>query len=233
MSDVDIPHPKGNMLTGKLGPLPVWAWGAIIGGGALAFYLLRNRQSATVTANATTGEALDTVADPWTGPTTGTSNAAPVNPDSSTGGTTDNQSWLNLAISGTANKLSASPSAVSSVLSRYLYDGGSFTKQEQTYIDTAIQLYGAPPQGTGASSSFPSSATSGQPAKGQYQIQTVQKAGGQKALRFVNTATGKQTSINGSSDASGLLSWIQSINNGSGSANVRTADIAAYRAKVD
>lgn len=240
MSDIDNPIPKGNFLTGKLGPMPVWAWGAILGVGVLGFYLLRNRGAVPTADTTTDGSALDTVDDPFTGPTTGNSNAAPTVPGSVSGSPTDNQSWLNQAISGTANALSASPSAVSSVLSRYLYDGGTFTATEQKYIDKAISLYGAPPQGTGGSSTFvpnppttPAKPAGSVPVKGQYQLMTVKKSGGQSVIRLVNNVTKKQTWVKTSADVRGLSAWINSINSGKSGVSVGSTNINAYRGLVD
>lgn len=52
----------GNALTRKIGPLPAWVWLAIIGaGGALAWYVWKQRQASSAASQATTlGNCTDT-----------------------------------------------------------------------------------------------------------------------------------------------------------------------------
>lgn len=42
---IDVPEDTGNIITNKLGPLPVWAWGIVILGGAYGLKLWNARKS--------------------------------------------------------------------------------------------------------------------------------------------------------------------------------------------
>lgn len=225
MSDIDNPLPKGNFLTGKLGPLPVWAWGAILGGLVLGVYLLRNRGAASTAGQTEEGSALDTIG--YT--TTGLANKEDDTTSDASGEQRDNQSWLSQAISGTANALSASPAQVSSVLSRYLFDGGSFNATEQKYIDKAINLYGAPPQGTGGSSSFTGGGTSGG-STGANVANPYTFVVTANAWYFLNSNTGKRKVIANSADKSALQAYVASL--GKGSKTPVSATVLGYIAAV-
>ena len=50
---VELPADTGNIITNKLGPLPVWAWGIVILGGAYGAKLYKDHKSGGATAKTT------------------------------------------------------------------------------------------------------------------------------------------------------------------------------------
>jgi nucleoid-associated protein YgaU len=140
----------GNILTRKIGHLPVWAYILIFGVLVAAFYWYKKKKeaSATSTEPAMTGDQLNTSYGSGTannqlspgngGATTDTSGAS--TPSSAT-----NAQWAQNA----ANTLVAQgqdPTTVSNALSAYL-DGQSLTNAQQALVNSAIQQNGEPPQG--------------------------------------------------------------------------------------
>lgn len=51
--------PSGNFLTQKMGPLPTWAWGAIVLAAALAYALYKQRKDAAATTAASTSSTAN------------------------------------------------------------------------------------------------------------------------------------------------------------------------------
>lgn len=225
MSEIDAPRPRGNFLTGKLGPLPVWAWGSILGVGVLGFYLLRNRASATTAtpAKATDGSALDSIGYVTAGlgnPPTNTDNSS----SNASGSPQDNTSWINTAATAVAAQMTASSSAVLDTLNRYVYSGGTFTGQEQKWIDTAINLKGAPPQGTNGTPTFSGSnatATSGYNKSSSYTFVETPNNGG---VYFMNAQTGKSTHIANTTDWNALKQYVNAQKSGASTVSGVSAD---------
>lgn len=221
MSDIDAPHGRG--LTGKLGPLPVWAWGGILGVVVLGVYLFRQRASGSTTApDSTDGSALDAIGYATGGlgkPAADTDNAS----SNASGSPTDSTSWISGAATAVAAQSTASAAAVLATLQRYVYQGGSFTAQEQKWIDTAINLKGAPPQGTNGDVTFqkpttstpvtttpapkPATPSTGSSAQNPY---TFFKKGGTMFITNVNT--GKSAGIKSGADYAVLRAYVASIN---------------------
>lgn len=138
-------------LTQKLGPLPVWGWGAIVGIVVLVGYFLYSRASGSSGAgSASAGSSLDPQGYQTAGIQGGSaSNTADVPAIPS------NQSWLAKAAKLVADTLSQSPSQVYNALKKYL-QGSPLTSQEQSWVDEALSRTGVPPEGTqGISDSIP------------------------------------------------------------------------------
>jgi hypothetical protein len=55
MADIEVPADTGNIITNKLGPLPVWAWGIVILGGAYGLKLWNARKAGRGTAKTSAG----------------------------------------------------------------------------------------------------------------------------------------------------------------------------------
>ena len=101
----------------KLGPLPVWAWGLILGVGGYMFYRYYKSGSSTTTGSSPTGTVLDPNAvDPNTGLTYGQEESAAMNANAtspatgslgSSGGGTDTGSTSGPSLTGELNDLQA------------------------------------------------------------------------------------------------------------------------------
>jgi hypothetical protein len=68
-------------LTRKLGPLPVWVWGVLVGAGVLGYAYLHNRNSAAAdpsAAGAAAGDPTGTAGDVTAGDLTGLDSTAPL-----------------------------------------------------------------------------------------------------------------------------------------------------------
>lgn len=81
-------------LTRKLGPLPVWVWGVLVGAGVLGYAYLHNRNSAAAdqAAGAAAGDTTGTSGDVTAGDLTGLDSTAPLSfagPISGTSGVGD------------------------------------------------------------------------------------------------------------------------------------------------
>lgn len=134
---------------GKLGPLPVWAWGTIAAVGGLIVYYLYSRSKATATKGtqaaiapgAGSGSAnFDAMGYQTLGLAANQSDSSPQITDTDT-----NQKWISRAAASVANTLALSVSNVTATLQRYVA-GYSPAPREQKVIDEAISSYGQPPQ---------------------------------------------------------------------------------------
>ncbi|UJQ86512.1 hypothetical protein SEA_LUZDEMUNDO_21 [Microbacterium phage LuzDeMundo] len=132
----------------KLGPLPVWAWGVMVGLLLVAGIFVFRQKSNTV-SNAPTNVVGGTVMDPQGYQTAGIrgGNAQTSEPSSAITPTASNASWLSDASRAVAGKIAASPSAVYSALQRYIA-GQALSAEERRWVDQAINLEGSPPDGT-------------------------------------------------------------------------------------
>jgi hypothetical protein len=72
----------------KLGPLPVWAWGLIIGVGGLVYYYYSSGSTTAASTDSTTGILDPNAVDPNTGLTYGEEEAAAETPTDTSGDTT-------------------------------------------------------------------------------------------------------------------------------------------------
>lgn len=149
----------------KLGPLPVWAWGAVLGLGVVAYMYFRNKTSGSTAASSTndsgatagtgsvlpdmTANDLGTPGD-YTGQTTSGSSVGP---------TLDNATWLAQAVAYMVTQ-GKNPLTVSQALDRYL-NGESLSWTQEQYVSAVVAKFGLPPQGVSSDSSLaPPPATS-------------------------------------------------------------------------
>lgn len=135
----------------KLGPLPVWGWGALLGLAVVGYMYYKNRSSssaaavpATNDAGATTGGSvtpdltandLGTVGD-YTGQVTTTPTA---------GSVTDNTTWEVQAVAYMVTQ-GKNPLSVQQALDAYL-NGTPLSWTQQQLVTTVVSKYGLPPQG--------------------------------------------------------------------------------------
>lgn len=130
-------------LKAKLGPLPVWGWGIIVGVIALIGYLMYSRRSAGEVGGpgASTGASnLDAMGYQTVGIKGGSATTETTVPP-------NNVSWLERASRAVADILYASPSEVYAALQKWLI-GDPITVKEKSYVDKAIQVAMSPPEGT-------------------------------------------------------------------------------------
>lgn len=122
----------------KLGPLPVWGWGIV---GVVVVLLGYQFFSRTGSGSGTSGSsALDGSGYQTAGIQGGSASGVDPLPET-------NQGWLARVSRLVAGANSASPSAVYAALYKYV-TGQDYSQQEKAYIDQAISMGGAPPEGT-------------------------------------------------------------------------------------
>lgn len=136
----------GSALTRKLGPLPTWAWGAMVVGVVWLAYFVR-RNAVSTQAAATLENQFPSGDIVGAGPTPGTNDYngvvgqdqhAPASPQT-------NAQWAQQ----TSDSMIAQggiPSEINNAFSRYL-SGQSLTAGMQAIINDAIRRFGNPPQG--------------------------------------------------------------------------------------
>lgn len=147
----DVPD-VGEAVTKKIGPLPGWAWVAIIAGGAWGYTLWKRHSAGT--SSASPASLSSTAASPsfpvgtgnagggiGFGGATNTVATAPVgNP-----AVTTNAQWAsNVTDQMVANGSNAS--SVSNALTTYV-SGGTLSADQQSIVNQAVTHYGAPPEG--------------------------------------------------------------------------------------
>jgi hypothetical protein len=131
-------------LTKKIGPLPVWAYGAILGVGLIA-YMWWSSNSAASSAT-TTAATTETVPDDVSG--TGLSAASgDTSTDVGATGTTllTNALWEAQALADLAGS-GVSPLTAQVALENYL-NGVALTPAQQSIVNTVLTAIGAPPEG--------------------------------------------------------------------------------------
>lgn len=124
----------------KLGPLPVWAWGAIGGGVIIVGYYLMNRGGSS--AESTGSSTLD----PSGYQTSGISGGSADTSDPAAVYDT-NSLWLTRAARQTAELASASTTDVYNALKKWLA-GDALSTKEKGWVDIATKNTGLPPEGT-------------------------------------------------------------------------------------
>lgn len=144
----------GHGLAKKIGPLPIWAWAAVVLGSYLLFHYLKNRSAAT--SAATTGTVGGSnnapplglqvtpngqIVDPTTGNvigtvgTGGTGNSGP--------NTTSVQGWL-AAAQGALQGLGLDNNTINGALNDYIA-GTPLPQAEYNIVNEAIKIVGSPP----------------------------------------------------------------------------------------
>lgn len=140
----------------KLGPLPVWGWGALLGLAVVGYMYYKNKSTssavaapATNDAGATTGGSvtpdltannLGTVGD-YTGQVTTTPTA---------GSVTDNTTWEVQAVAWMVTQ-GKNPLSVQQALDAYL-NGTTLSWTQQQLVTAVVSKYGLPPQGVSSDS---------------------------------------------------------------------------------
>lgn len=133
-------------LTKKMGPLPVWAWALLVGGG-IGFYLYVKR-----TKSGTVNTADSTAAAAGTG--FGTTNPGAGNVSASSGGTDTsvtptgviltNQQW-SVKAQSMLIAFGYDPATVSAALANYL-GGNDLTAQQNAIVNEALRAAGPTPE---------------------------------------------------------------------------------------
>lgn len=133
----------GARLQEKWGALPVWAWGAIVAGVAMLAYFafFKNNHAGNTISG---GSTIDPKGYQTSGIQGGTATTETTVPESNAG-------WLNRVSRMVSSALSQSPSEVYSALQKWL-SGQDISQREQSWVDKAIELGMAPPEGTTGSS---------------------------------------------------------------------------------
>lgn len=164
-------------LSKQIGPLPLGAWIAIVGGGlAFAYYTSTHAAAPAAAPDPGVAAGYDAATPADTTDTTDTTGTG-------TTGITDNDSWGTAAVNALVAR-GYSATAAQTAISKYL-SGGSPNLQDTALINLAILLIGAPPSlpqsnlpttpnpGTGTTATFKgvSQATPGIPGKlGDYNL---------------------------------------------------------------
>lgn len=155
----------------KIGPLPVYAWGGLIGIAVVGLVYFRRNKSAQSAAGATASTAPGDPTNPNSdftaanlndliGSSGGLDVSNGVVPDSVSDTMDTNFTWLAKSItylSGTG----ASPLTVQTALQKYI-GGEGLTAEERALADQAVGKFGLPPEGTPvATTSSPAASTAG------------------------------------------------------------------------
>lgn len=130
-----------DMFTRKLGPLPVWGWGAIIGGAFIAWYWYSNAGLES------TGSGEEESGVGQTPGPSGDFSTVPVLPEDTDPVVDENTNaeWLVQAVKNAPP--GASILAVQAALEKYL-NGTKLTAAEGQIVDAIVRKVGLPPQGT-------------------------------------------------------------------------------------
>jgi LysM repeat protein len=129
---------------GKMvGPLPLGAWVAVIGGG-LGFALYTRRQSDATATDSAAGSPLDTVGDGSTGGAWTVTAPTPTGGGTDVQTITDNQSWA-FAVENWLIAHNYSPGDVVSAVSNGLY-GAALPPNQWAIWVAALAHQGAPPE---------------------------------------------------------------------------------------
>jgi hypothetical protein len=147
---------SGHGLTKKLGPLPIWAWAAVVLGSYLLYHYLKNRNSsaagspAGTVAGGTGAPSLGLqigpggqIIDPTTGNVIGTVGS----PGGTGTNTTTVQGWI-AAVQNALQGLGYDNNAMNQALQDYVA-GKPLSQQEYNIIESAIKTVGGAPASLG------------------------------------------------------------------------------------
>lgn len=141
MSDIS------STLKEKAGPLPVWAWGAILGGIVIVGLWWYSARGASSAATPDGGGTLEAYPDLGEGSVT---RASASGSDSGVADSVQefvsNQAWLTFAVARLAAQ-GYSPLEVQAALQAYL-DGEPLSKSQSEIVNLVVGKYGSPPNGT-------------------------------------------------------------------------------------
>lgn len=167
----------------KIGPLPAWAWGTIIGG-VFVVWLWVSKRDTTASDAEPTSQSTSPVAV-----TSDLGTPVYVTPPADTTATATadptNSEWLVQAVNAVANNSTTSRLTAQSVLEKYLYGDSALSASDQIIVNLALTKVGLPPEGTFSTPSLQSStttpiATTTKPGKTAAQI-AAEKAAAAKA----------------------------------------------------
>lgn len=127
----------------KLGGLPVWAWGVILGVAVVAWYWLSRRSTGTVALSTTTEDTTSPVSGWRDSSGVPVSSVTPVETPSSA--VEGNGQWLSQGVKYLVEQGIMGTTA-SAALQKYL-EGKSLTSAERTAVDKWIAAQGTPPDG--------------------------------------------------------------------------------------
>jgi len=144
MAEIDMPE----SFSAKLGPLPVWVWGAIVGVGIVAYVWFSGRtdgstdpsadtSTGTPTATASIDDAIEGAFRP------GTANGGPTTDDDVPETIDTNSAW-GLRATAYLATLGISPLTAQRAINAYLA-GSALTKDQAALVDKAILGIGQPP----------------------------------------------------------------------------------------
>lgn len=136
----------GNAFTRKIGPLPAWGWGAIVIGGVWGVYLIKGKAVSTQ-SSADLSTMFPAGGISGAGPTPGTNDYSGVVDQLGHAGPSPqtNAQWAK-QVSDSMIASGSVPADVNNAFSRYL-SGQSLTPLMQSIINTAIRMFGNPPEG--------------------------------------------------------------------------------------
>jgi hypothetical protein len=154
-----VPKAAGNFLTHKLGPLPVWGWGLIAGGGVAAYLYYTNSQSASGGLSPGLLNAMGVGAPAGGGGSFsgGSSDPGITSPTSPLASILTNSQWLQNVLNSSASAAGVSLQQAQMYLSDFLNGtppnlSGQNETNYQAVINAALGLGGQPPQAISASS---------------------------------------------------------------------------------
>lgn len=134
-------------LQAKIGPLPAYAWGGIIGLAIVGIAYWRSSQtainSAAPAADGSAGSLIDGVDGAFGG--FGNANGQTTPTTSGTGGIDSNGSWLTRAVAWLSGS-GTTPLSAQTALSKYLM-GSALTYDEGQIVNKALSQFGVPPDG--------------------------------------------------------------------------------------
>lgn len=151
-----------SLFTKQAGPLPVWVWGALVGGGLYFAYRTNkgNAAAATVEPNVATGDG--TYQAVGAGASTAGGSSLPGSADATI---TTNNAWGMRGNNYAVNTLGFNASDVDNAIRKYLA-AQSLTASERVIITAILAKYGQPPEGLPpgpGDTSTPTPATTGPP----------------------------------------------------------------------
>lgn len=158
MSDLSEAPRSGNAFTGKLGPLPVWAWGTL-GAALILFYVYYRKGKASsglVTGASVTGASPSNVSN------VPLQDVATTNTGSAGGVADTNSSWLQQGIKQ-GSDLGFTPLDTETALRNYL-NGAPLTQAQANIVNAVEKAQGSAPQGIGGTPSVEPTTTPAAPS---------------------------------------------------------------------
>lgn len=143
--------------SGKLGPLPVWAWGAVLGLGVAAWLYFHNRAAASKTTDTNPSAATatgDQVYPDLTANNLGSAgNQSSGGNGSASADTTSptNQDWITRGVAYMITQ-GRNPITTQQALDKYIAGAELTWNEDNNYVVPVVTKFGLPPQGVDADS---------------------------------------------------------------------------------